>query len=1290
MVFSATNLPRIGGWPIVCRRRVLRSFVVLLCTFIVIGATSAHAEQLRLQFAWGGSKPVDWRGRVTVEGGRFSNPRYLGDEVDVVESLSLRPNAIEIHSASPRTYQAVEVTLDAPATAKVLVEFLMGESQTPKVLDLAVEDLVARDFNGPLDDLENRLLIRRVPGDSLRVSMVDEHLVFAPKQQWVIDVVPHRPRLPNSNRARLQLRLTRAGSEQVLWRTDRVLGKDDLGVYEAVRAIQVPVPAKEGVYDLAVRMSTRNLNLLLPTSNSSVERRIQFVVLSERSPQAVGDNTQWRRAISFDPAEPRWWERLGRLPRFEQFSINPMRMRGKGDAQSETLDGQPVSRLNGGAWQAYPLPVSHVGEPHLLEVAYPTGVPHSLGVSVVEPMRDGSLDLKLQDAAVLVSEPIWDPQNRVCRMVFWPKTRMPYVWLTNLAADKPAYFGRIQVWDGPRRLPSAPARPDPQAGRLVYAQLDQPDFAEFFNAQGAAVKESERTLKDWRTFYAGCDRLVQYLKHSGLSGVRLNCYGEGGAICPIPGGCATAKYDSGAYFSSGQDLHQKDVVEMLLRMFEREGLGLVVGLRFDSALPELESQLSDAQSSQGIRLVEPNADSTSGPRYNILDQRVQSEMVRIVRYFADRYGHHRSFAGIALQLDENSVGHVGSSSSGWDSVTLQRFQQEHAPQIRQVTGGGSLEPAMVVAGPLRDVWLQWRADQIAGFYQTLVAATQRTRPDAEFRLDLSRLVECPDVSLGCRPMLPRQTDIAAVMVTKGLDLYKLAAVGAMIDRPWLDEPMRPIVERGKYQVWTQDETWSRLAKQSVGNGAILRPATYEVTATDIRASGIFDGESMAQRKHQRVDSDSSALQMLSASLVNDDAATIYIGGSRLPNLMSPATQDWLHSFQRLPVGKFKPFDSSTGRPVTVCTLQHAGRTYVYAINDSPWTAKATVRFQAADGCRFASLDRDASKSQWLLPSANANIPAGEFSWQRELPPYGLAVGFLTDPDAVATSVQSSLPDGVVSVLQGRYADVAARLTGLKRPKPYEVITNEGFDAAPDPVGVPGWQWPREPNVTVERDNKVFHSGLASLRLESQQPVTWVRSDPLPAPATGRLALQAMIKFDTSVPSAPLRIALEGVHNDRPYYRYAQVLPPTKDATQSSVPVVGPDGNTTPTDWMPFMLQVNDLPTEGLEQLRVRFDLMGAGKVWVDDLRMFDLVFTADEQMQLSRIVSLADYHLREGDLAACAHTLDQYWPQYLIQFATPETLRVADTPKASVPVTPRSQSPTFLGRVRELIPSLLR
>lgn len=84
-----------------------------------------------------------------------------------------------------------------------------------------------------------------------------------------------------------------------------------------------------------------------------------------------------------------------------------------------------------------------------------------------------------------------------------------------------------------------------------------------------------------------------------------------------------------------------------------------------------------------------------------------------------------------------------------------------------------------------------------------------------------------------------------------------------------------------------------------------------------------------------------------------------------------------------------------------------------------------------------------------------------------------------------------------------------------------------------------------------------------------------------------------------------------------------------------------------SEWSQIVLQVDDLPTQGLESLRVRLDLLGPGKVCVDEVRIYDLAFDEDQRVQLSKMLALIDHQLNAGDLGGSVIELDSHWPRFL-------------------------------------------
>ena len=191
---------------------------------------------------------------------------------------------------------------------------------------------------------------------------------------------------------------------------------------------------------------------------------------------------------------------------------------------------------------------------------------------------------------------------------------------------------------------------------------------------------------------------------------------------------------------------------------------------------------------------------------------------------------------------------------------------------------------------------------------------------------------------------------------------------------------------------------------------------------------------------------------------------------------------------------------------------------------------------------------------------------------------------------------------------------------------------------------------RGENVQVAL-TKGGHDGSAqSLHVVSRGPEVWVRSQPLSAPQTGRITVWARLRIREGGPQPELRLAIEARHRGRPYYRFANVGAGSPTAELSS-------------QWAPFILQIDDLPRERLDEFRIGFDLMSQGEVWIDDVVIYDTSFTSREQLQISKQIAAADYHLREENVAAAAQLLDGYWPQFLLEHIEAGVPEIREPPR---------------------------
>ena len=174
-----------------------------------------------------------------------------------------------------------------------------------------------------------------------------------------------------------------------------------------------------------------------------------------------------------------------------------------------------------GGWQAYPLPVENVGQPHLLEIEYPNDLLQTLGISIVEPNAVGKVVPLGLDSGVHVMQPAAGDKPRMLRhkLIFWPRTTTPLVLLTNRHGELPAVFGAIRIYTGPSTLPPADTGTGaPQPARLLAAYFDKPLFPENFSASEVADEGTGAVCGIGSRSHEGGKRLIEYLKHVGYNG----------------------------------------------------------------------------------------------------------------------------------------------------------------------------------------------------------------------------------------------------------------------------------------------------------------------------------------------------------------------------------------------------------------------------------------------------------------------------------------------------------------------------------------------------------------------------------------------------------------------------------------------------------------------------------------------------------------------------------------------------------------------------------------------------
>ncbi len=1336
---------------------------VCFCALLGIGLEAAAQDlNLRLWIAWGGGAACRWTGQIRVDGdpqqalGRnaITEFRPVGLTPDEPGSMYVRGNTLHIAPRTPRTYDAVSLSVTSSQNATLTIVLTPdGRQEQTKNIVVPFARLVSEVQHSPLDERGNQLLVRRAIGDGLRIKYARDSLVFAPSQAFNIHVDPHlHPELKDLEPGTTLLysvELRRARTDDSVWEDEREARTDQNGDPPEVGPLLIQLPGAEGVYDLVVTLKKRRFPTPFAPRQPLCERRLQLVVVDTKSAQPDGAGWQVIHEITPEvdtalaqadsPSKPKIWKALPKLPdwsrKLPDWSQLPWRP-GSGKSGKKKPLGNGKSRkqvhathqfveLLPAGWQAYPLPIAQPGMPHVLELQYPSDHEQTMGISILEPNAAGIVTPVCISSGLDVpaTGSTSSPRIERHRILFWPRTGTPLLLLSNHREDVSTAFGQIRVLSGPGTLPARhfPAGED---GRLIGTYLDRPLIAESFSASDTWDPVAKRNLNDWVMFHQGGVRLIQYLKYLGHNSAIISVLHEGSAIYPSRLLGATPKYDNGVFFATGQDPMPKDILEMLFRLFDREGLKLIPALQFSAPLPELETLYRQRAATAGVELIgaagrswrEMNgAERATGPLYNPLDPQVQQAMHAVIQEMTERYGRHPSFAGVAIQLGPDTYAQLPDAAWGQDEATVGRFAKDEAIAVPGLAAGDRQQIAAYLDAEGGDRWMRWRAGRLAAFYRSIQAGLTADTPGARLYLAGADMLTGPQFKSALRPKLPERLDLQRLMLRVGIDPQRYAVdPDIVLLRPQRLAPLTSLEGQAANFVLRRSEEMDELFGKVELDGIAV--STNEPLRRTTGALFYHEPQSVALPSFARAspfgaDQTTSWLlafaspvgannrQRFVHSLAVLDSQSMFDGGWMALSGQQESLIGLVDAYRRLPAGRFETVPSKSAtvetQPVVVRRLTRGGRTYLYVVNDSPWPVSVT-------------LDLEAGQPFSLHPLGDRELPPpieqrGGLSWTVPLLPYDLIAATMSAPDVEVSDWRFDVGRQVFVDLREAINDIRMRADSVRNRKPLEVLANPDFELPRQGALLPGWTYANGNGISVDLDRNHDHTAIRdhndhrgqSLRIRSSGPAAWVRSNPFPAPKTGQLFVWMWLRIDNPAEQPPLQLAVDGRLNGEPYYRPAIVG--ANDGRTKAPP------QPLKAKWWPYLLRVDDVPTSGLTDLRVAVDLMGKGEVWVDDIQVFDLRFDKIQRHELIKKCALADLKLGKGEVIECERILRSYWPEFLRRHVSLEEPRVAANPQADVlrqdttpppeALPPPTQdqeepSPSWIQRIKPKMPKL--
>ncbi len=1196
---------------------------------------AVRETNFRLRLTWGGGPQEPWHVSVFVGEGRISSPEILAMESDALGSAKIvGDQQLVVRALSKSAFGGIDFTVEAKDETPVLIEVYSQKNpgiRASKKFQLA--ELRDASVGAVIDPQGNRFVIARTPGDQLRIETRRPHLIFQPGESWQFAMVPNFLAAANNRNLRCVARLRNiAQPKQVLETLTWELRPDDYGGFAAFDG-ELKTPAIEGVYELSFTLEPRWYQAGFSNRNP-VLRTIQFLVLASEPPERKSD-TPWSLVH-----DVRWDEAAkDNFPARVASMIDPFnKLRSSPPATESRRD--PIT-LRSGDQRIATLAVPDVNRPYLVRVRYQASGASSLGMSLLDADRLGGFSNFGFNTGVVQSRDFTASDDEVpsrdylVEMVIWPNNKNPSLLVANRSQGCDILVTHVEVWSGPERLVGRNHRGNSR-GILAFAEL--PLFAENFNGERAVDQGTGELIDDWQTFYSAADRLIQYLKFSGYSGLMISINGNGGCLAPLQSLPSNPRYDTGRFSSTGQDPQQKDLLEMLFRMFDREGLRLIPAVTFADPLPSLES-IAESEGQNTVCLVDDRGTVCPPnqvlPRYHALTSSVQDAMTEVLGEVLDRYAAHRNFEGLAVVCSGHTYAILPGRRWGYDRETVKTFA-ESQPGLNLESSPESIKEFIdqELLGRRRQDWIAWRCQRLMQLYQRWETLISLRKPQSKLYLAGIELFRSGDLPQQLSPSLRKSASATEALRDLGWDAKALATLRhTVVLQPTRIAPTESLIKQRIELSQNRSRGLAEFHGQQP-HAATLFIHRDQWIRSQTPAAQTGQNPGAWYRLQPIAPPGQSGLKRFAEAIFRNDAVELFDGGWLIATQNDPTFQRFAAALHELPKEKFRDVyprgSQQSRRPVAVRQSSSREGWLAYAVNSSPWQCRVTLNFKVHPD------------QLQLIPPVGEQVNrhnALQTKVTFELEPFALVALRARSADLMDFEVQ--MPVQAATAVRSYLHRLQSSLASATEPQPIQKLANPEFFR-----GQGGWHFPKQPGQTVNFIPTAPQSVSDAMQLTSTGTVAWVRSDWFEAPESGRLSLVVWMRTPDAAAQPPLRVAIESEATPLEYYRYAEfgsLLPDHPEQQLTS-------------EWKPFVVHFDDLPMHTAARLRIGFDLMRAGTVEIDRIELYDRLFEKSELQALTQLIASIRPLTTDPDLVDEARfLLEGYWPQFIDQLfnATP-------------------------------------
>ncbi len=1265
-------------------------------------------EPIRLCVSWGGGDANPWVGQLRLEQGSLADLKLLGSDPDAAGSIWLDSTGVQVHSLSAHKRDSFEVVANTDGDTNLAVQLAARSNAAVVQAQVSLAEVMRRPYLMRLDDRGNTLEIRAVTSPTLHVTIKNDPggnaLIFAPGSELSLELAAALPAPLHGTTVDVQTTLAPGRRKDGGSSFSQKLSVPVTG--DARTTLSVPLSVPEGVYTVHISISRASGYLrdkfFAGASAPIAEQSFQIVVMN---PQPIAETSvgRWESVLEIDPTNPRW---VGRLPEWSQLRRIPGLYHGPlGDVRVGAVNltlGRFVELpfTSGGSeahWQAYSLPLEATGAPHLLEIDYPADEEQSLGLNIVEAGANGTIEGVRLGSCVYVEGlgRVEEKQKQVQRLIFWPKTQVPLLLVSNQHPQAAAHFGQIRVFKRIGPLNANAASPGRQK-RLIAAYIGKPALVDYGNASAQELSGGQsaiNSIDDYEAAYEYATRLSGYIRFAGYNSAVVNVMGEGAATLPCAKLTATLENDAG---QTVDRCREADGLSIMLHVFDREGITLIPAIDFATPIPKLEALRRANPLNSGIELVGPEGQTwldtygTQGgvaPYYNILNPVVQQEMLNVVREIADRYGANSAFGGLAVQLNSNGYTQLPPLEWALDDSTMGRFSHDTGIQMPMAGDNRFAARRAALTGANADVWRVWRSNQIADFYHRMASVVAKNG-NHKLILTTEKLFDHPVLQQRVRPDLMADNRVAQTLLEMGVDFTRLNQVPGLIVCPtrFVGSAM-PLPDHAiDLELNASFSNLNRATKRTSEPSVLLyhHASPVRFASLDFGGSPRVAGDTRFMSEF--VPSAVAARKPYVQSLADGNPSIFIDGGDYLPPTQEEATRGLRNLLSQLPTNA--RIEEVAKQPVIVRTYREQNQSTIVVINTAPWHVDAQI-----------TLDAPASVTMTPFPAADGvkiaseNLTIGQQLKSVSLESYSVKAFQVSATGVKVVDVKASLDKPANDELKRGLEDLASR--DLSAVHVYRGLSNPSFEPAGGGGTVPGWHLVRNSvTASVSLDPLSPQDGRTSLHIRSTGQIVAVESDPFPIPATGQLAMTVFARSVGAAPEAKIRLLFEAESKGLIWQQTASVnaSEAERDKQQWGPPLAILDSN---------------LPLDSQGKMRIRFEFAGAGDYWLDNIKLNDILWpltkvypnSSAEIVKLLQQTHDIQGAYDAGQLSDCLRLLDDYWPRFIMAYMTTGAPAIALAAEPSKPeiVPPKSATTSDIGetpapglgeRIKHIVPVL--